>query len=97
MEIEILNGEKSDLDFFRFKPPRTKDIPPNVKRLIRKKFREAAMKYCKQVQQGEKDQLPALTALTKFQEERRLQNQRLNELTFNSNLNKKKNIINDTG
>ena len=26
MEIEILNGEKSDLDFFRYKPPRTVEI-----------------------------------------------------------------------
>lgn len=47
MEVDILNGEKSDLDFFRFKPPRAQEIPANVKRLIRKKFKEAAFKYCK--------------------------------------------------
>ena len=87
MEIDILNGEKSDLDFFRFKPPRTGEMPTNVKKLIRKKFRDAAMKYCKKVQQGEVDQLPALAALKKFQEERDQQTKKLNELKFSSNVN----------
>ena len=54
MEIEILNGEKSDLDFFRFKPPRTQEIPANVKRLIRKKFRYAIIKFCKDINSGKR-------------------------------------------
>ena len=95
MEIDILNGEKSDLDFFRFKPPRTGEMPPNVKKLIRKKFRDAAMKYCKQVQSGKVNELPALTALKKFQEERSQQQKKLDELKFSSNVNQKKNAISE--
>ena len=95
MEIDILNGEKSDLDFFRFKPQRTGEMPPNVKKLIRKKFRDAAMKYCKQVRSGKLNELPALTALRKFQEERSLQRKKLDELKFSSNMNQKKNPISE--
>jgi hypothetical protein len=47
VEIEILNGEKTDLDFFRFRPPRTKSIPAKYKRLIRKKFRQTVINFCK--------------------------------------------------
>ena len=95
MQIEILNGEKSDLDFFRFKPPRTKDIPAIYKKVIRKKFRDAIINFCKQVRSGEKRQLPALKALKEFQEERAIQNQKMNELKFNSNIREKKNLINE--
>lgn len=40
LEIDILQGEKSDLDFFRFMPPRSQNIKSRVRKLIRKKFRE---------------------------------------------------------
>jgi len=66
IEIEILNDEKTDLDFFRYRAPRTKAIPLNVKKIIRKKFRVAVINFCKQVKSGEKQQLPALDALKKF-------------------------------
>lgn len=52
IEIEILNGEKTDLDFFRFRPPRTKVIPANIKRIIRKKFRTTVLNFCKQLKDG---------------------------------------------
>ena len=90
MEIEILNGEKSDLDFFRFLPPREIEIPVNVKRMILKKFREAIIKFCKQIQSGEREQLPALEALKTFQKDRKLQLLKLDELKFNSVKEKKK-------
>jgi len=47
------------------------------------------------VRSGEKKQLPALKALKEFQEERSIQNQKMNELKFNSNIREKKNLINE--
>ena len=84
IEIEILNNEKTDLDFFRYRPPRTKAIPLNVKKIIRKKFRVAVINFCKQIKSGEKEQLPALEALKKFQIDRQKQLKKLNDLKFNS-------------
>lgn len=94
MEIEILNGEKSDLDFFRFKPPRTKEIPQNIKKLIRKKFRDAIINFCKQYKLEKRQMLPPLEALKQFQEERNIQMIKLNELKFNS-IREKKKLISD--
>ena len=49
MEIEILNGEKSDLDFFRYKPPRTVEIQDKFKSKMREKFRRGILSFCKEI------------------------------------------------
>ena len=54
MEIEILNGEKSDLDFFRYRPPRTKEIEDKFKSKMREKFRNGILKFTKEINNGEK-------------------------------------------
>ena len=61
-----MNGEKSEHDFFRYRPPRQKDSQNIIKSMIRKKFREAVIKYCKEIQKGEREPQAALEALRKF-------------------------------
>lgn len=63
MEIDIMKGEKTDLDFFRFMPARRKVLSQNIKRLIRRKFRATVIKFVHQKRAGILDQLPALDAL----------------------------------
>jgi hypothetical protein len=84
MEIEILNGEKSDLDFFRFKPPLQQTFDDKIKKIFRSKFRKTITMFVKQIQSGEKKQLLALEALKQFQDERKKQMVKLNELKFSS-------------
>lgn len=55
MEIEILNGEKSDLDFFRYRPPRTVEIQDKFKSKMREKFRNGILKFTKELKNGEKE------------------------------------------
>jgi len=72
MEIEILNGEKSDLYFFRYKPPRTVEIQDKFKSKMREKFRRGILSFCKEIQSGKREQLQALEALKNFQEDRKI-------------------------
>lgn len=58
--------------------------------MIRKKFREAVIKYCKEIQSGERKPQPALEALRKFQSERKKQRVKLNQLKFNQQTNKQR-------
>ena len=62
LAIEIENGEKTDLDFFRYRPPRDR-ITEDIKCLIRKKFRIAVINYYRKHKQGLAQPLPALEAL----------------------------------
>lgn len=71
MEIEIMKGDKTDLDFFRFMPVRTKVLAQNIKRLIRRKFRATVIKFVQQRRDGQLNQLPALDALKAFQDDRK--------------------------
>ena len=57
--------------------------------MIRKKFRDSIIKFCKEVQSGERQQLPALEALRQFKDERRRQLLKLNELKYSSGKLKK--------
>ena len=51
LTIEIENDDKTDLDFFRYRPPRDK-MPDNIKFLIRKKFRGAIINFYRKFKQG---------------------------------------------
>eukprot|EP00347_Sterkiella_histriomuscorum_P005402 403356751 len=71
LQIEIENNDKTDLDFFRYRPPRDKPMPENVKLMIRKKFRVSILSFIREYKAGRAKNLPALDALREFQEERR--------------------------
>jgi len=90
VEIEILNGEKSEHDFFRYRPPREGNSQNIIKSMIRKKFRESVIRYCKEIQSGERKVQPALEALRRFQSERKKQRVKLNQLKFNQQTNKQR-------
>lgn len=66
-----MKGDKTDLDFFRFMPVRTKVLAQNIKRLIRRKFRATVIKFVQQRRDGQLNQLPALDALKAFQDDRK--------------------------
>lgn len=49
-----MNGEKSDLDFFRYKPPRTVEIQDKFKSKMREKFRRGILSFCDEIRTGKR-------------------------------------------
>lgn len=70
VEIDILNGEKTNLDYFRYIPPRNAEISDDfyniIKSRTRSKFRSAVIKFTKEIKSGERKPMVALEALRKF-------------------------------
>jgi hypothetical protein len=69
-----LNGEKTNLDYFRYIPPRNEDLSDELYTIIksrtRSKFRDAVVKFCNEIKSGERKPMVALDALNKFQDDR---------------------------
>lgn len=63
MEVELLKGDKTDLDFFRFLAPRQKPLSERIRRNIRRKFRATVISFMQKRHEGNLDQLPALDAI----------------------------------
>ena len=49
---EKFDEGETDFDFFRFRPPRSKDFSDKLKTLIRKKFRAALCKFIRNYKSG---------------------------------------------
>ena len=80
MEVEMLQGEKTDLDFFRFLPPRKKPLSDLIRRMIRRKFRATVISFVKKRRSGDLDQLPALDAIKAFIDQRNARKKQLDDL-----------------
>jgi hypothetical protein len=83
LQIEINNQEKTDLDFFRYKVVREKPFSDEIKRQIRRKFRASVINFYYRFKQGQTKNLVALDALKEFQDKRRKQDLKLNQIKTN--------------
>lgn len=80
LRLQIGNKDKSELDFFRYLKPMKKELSPQIKSLIRLKFKAAVKKFIKMYKKGE-DNLPnALIALQGIMKERRRKHRELLDL-----------------
>ena len=72
-----MNGEKTNLDYFRYIPPRNSDLSDDLFKIIksrtRSKFRNAVINFCNEIKNGVRKPMRALDALNKFQAEREQQ------------------------
>lgn len=66
LQISINNQDKTDLDFFRYRPPRDKPFPEDLKKQIRRKFRAAVINFYHKFKRGESKRMLALDALREF-------------------------------
>ena len=93
VEIDILNGEKTNLDYFRYIPPRNKEISDDffniIKSRTRSKFRQVVLQFCQDIKSGNRKPMLALDALKKFQIDREAQQAKINDLKFNTKQKKK--------
>ena len=62
------------MDYFRYIPPRNADLSDELYSIIksrtRSKFRNAVVKFCKEIKSGDRKPMAALDALNKFKTER---------------------------
>ena len=77
LKLQIGNKDKSELDFFRYLKPRRKNLTPEVRRLIKLKFRSAVQKICKQHATSVPD---AIVALQDIMRDRRKKHRELLQL-----------------
>jgi len=80
LQIQINNQEKTDLDFFRYRPVRDKPYSAELRRQIKRKFRAAVINYYHQHKRGEAKRMIALDALREFQENRKKTEMDLNQI-----------------
>lgn len=66
LQIQINNQEKTDLDFFRYRPIREKQFSTELRRQIKRKFRAAVINYYHSFKRGEARRMVALDALREF-------------------------------
>lgn len=80
LEIQIKNGSKTHLDFFRYQPPRGKEFNERIRRMLRLKFRAFIIYLVQKKRRNQLRKLPALEAVRehflKFEQRR----QRLEEI-----------------
>lgn len=77
LKLQIGNKDKSELDFFRYLKPRRKDLTPEMRMLIKRKFKAAVKKICKQQASAIPD---AIVALQDIMRDRRKKHRELLQL-----------------